>query len=117
MSEQKKKSLAERLQDKFRLIIYKDSSFEEIWYIRLTRFNIIILSASLVVLVVVGIFALTAFTGIRQLIPGYPDENLRRTIHMNAVRLDSLENEIRMRDQYFQNIIRIHTNEGTLALE
>jgi murein DD-endopeptidase MepM/ murein hydrolase activator NlpD len=104
MSEQQKKSLAERFRDKFRLIIYNDSSFEEIWYIRLTRLNIIILTASLVVLVVVGIFALTAFTGIRNLIPGYPDENLRRTIHMNAVRLDSLENEIRMRDQYFDNI-------------
>jgi murein DD-endopeptidase MepM/ murein hydrolase activator NlpD len=104
MSEKHKKSLNERLRDKFRLIIYNDSSFEEIWYIRLTRFNIIILTTSLVVLIVVGIFALTAFTGIRQLIPGYPDENLRRTIHMNAVRLDSLENEIRMRDQYFQNI-------------
>jgi murein DD-endopeptidase MepM/ murein hydrolase activator NlpD len=104
MSEQQKRSLAERLKDRFRLIIYNDSSFEEIWYIRLTRMNIVILTASLVVLVVVGIFALTAFTGIRQLIPGYPDENLRRTIHMNAVRLDSLENEIRMRDQYFQNI-------------
>lgn len=104
MSEQQKKSLAKRLRDKFRLIIYNDSSFEEIWYIRLTRINIIILTTSVIVLVVVGIFALTAFTGIRQLIPGYPDENLRRTIHMNAVRLDSLENEIRMRDQYFQNI-------------
>lgn len=104
MSEQQKKSLAKRLRDKFRLIIYNDSSFEEIWYIRLTRINIIILTTSLIVLVVVGIFALTAFTGVRQLIPGYPDENLRRTIHMNAVRLDSLENEIRMRDQYFQNI-------------
>jgi len=104
MSEQQKKSLAERLRDKFRLIIYNDSSFEEIWYIRLTRINIIILTTSLIVLIVVGIFALVAFTGIRQLIPGYPDENLRRTIHMNAVRLDSLDNEIRMRDQYFQNI-------------
>ncbi|MEF9438430.1 MAG: M23 family metallopeptidase [Candidatus Mariimomonas ferrooxydans] len=104
MSEQLKKSLKERLLDKFRLIIYNDSSFEEIWYIRLTRINIMILTASLIVLIVVGIFALVAFTGIRQLIPGYPDENLRRTIHMNAVRLDSLDNEIRMRDQYFQNI-------------
>ncbi len=104
MSEQQKKSLAERLRDKFRLIIYSDSSFEEIWYIRLTRINIWILAISSFVLIVVGIFALTAFTGIRQLIPGYPDENLRRTIHMNAVRLDSLDNEIRMRDQYFQNI-------------
>lgn len=104
MGEQPKRSLAESLRDKFRLIIYNDSSYKEIWYIRLTRMNIIILTASVAVLIVVGIFALMAFTGIRQLIPGYPDENLRRTIHMNAVRLDSLENEIRMRDQYFQTI-------------
>jgi murein DD-endopeptidase MepM/ murein hydrolase activator NlpD len=104
MGEQPKRSLAKRLRDKFRLIIYNDSSYKEIWYIRLTRMNIIILTASVAVLIVVGIFALVAFTGIRQLIPGYPDENLRRTIHMNAVRLDSLENEIRMRDQYFQTI-------------
>ena len=49
MSEQQKRSIAERLRDKFRLIIYKDSSFEEIWYIRLTRINIWILAVSQVI--------------------------------------------------------------------
>ncbi len=104
MSEQQKKSFADRLRDKFRLIIFNDRTLEEVWYLRLSRLNIMVLTTSLFILIVVGVFALVAYTGIRQLIPGYPDGNLRRTIHMNAVRLDSLENEIRMRDQYFHNI-------------
>ncbi len=104
MGKSQKRSLGDRLRDKFRLIIYKDNTFEEVWYLRLTRLNLFALISTLFVLLVVGVFALVAYTGIRELIPGYPDGNLRRTILMNAVRLDSLENEIRMRDQYFQNL-------------
>jgi murein DD-endopeptidase MepM/ murein hydrolase activator NlpD len=104
MGKRQKRSFGDRLRDKFRLIIYNDNTFEEVWYLRLTRLNMFALSSTIFILIVVGVFALVAYTSIRELIPGYPDGNLRRTILMNAVRLDSLENEIRMRDQYFQNI-------------
>lgn len=104
MAKSQKRSFGDRLRDKFRLIIYNDNTFEEVWYLRLTRLNMVALTTSIFILIVVGVFALVAYTSIRELIPGYPDGNLRRTILMNAVRLDSLENEIRMRDQYFQNI-------------
>ncbi|MFC2099138.1 M23 family metallopeptidase [Bacteroidota bacterium] len=104
MGKKQKRLFGDRLRDKFRLIIYNDNTFEEVWYIRLTRLNLVTLSSTIFILIVVGVFALVAYTSIRELIPGYPDGNLRRTILMNAVRLDSLENEIRMRDQYFQNI-------------
>jgi len=104
MGIQQKRSFSQRFRDKFRLIIYNDNTFEEVWYIRLSRFNLMALLSSLFILIVGGVFALVAYTSIRELIPGYPDGNLRRTIYMNAVRLDSLENEIRMRDQYFKNI-------------
>lgn len=104
MGKRQKRLFGDRLRDKFRLIIYNDNTFEEVWYLRLTRLNIFALTSTLFILIVVGVFALVAYTSIRELIPGYPDGNLRRTILMNAVRLDSLENEIRMRDQYFQNI-------------
>lgn len=104
MGKRQKRQFGDRLRDKFRLIIYNDNTFEEVWYLRLTRLNMVALSSTIFILFVVGIFALVAYTSIRELIPGYPDGNLRRTILMNAVRLDSLENEIRMRDQYFQNI-------------
>lgn len=104
MGKRQKRPFGNRLKDKFRLIIYNDNTFEEVWYLRLTRLNMVALSTTILILLVVGVFALVAYTSIRELIPGYPDGNLRRTILMNAVRLDSLENEIRMRDQYFQNI-------------
>ncbi len=104
MGKKQKRIFGDRLRDKFRLIIYNDNTFEEVWYIRLTRLNLAAMTSTIFILIVVGIFALVAYTSIRELIPGYPDGNLRRTILMNAVRLDSLENEIRMRDQYFQNI-------------
>ena len=104
MGKRQNRSFGDRLRDKFRLIIYNDNTFEEVWYLRLTRLNLFALSSTLVILIVVGVFALVAYTRIRELIPGYPDGNMRRTILMNAVKLDSLENEIRMRDQYFQNI-------------
>ncbi len=104
MRKRQTRSFGDRLRDKFRLIIYNDKTFEEVWYIRLTRLNMFALTISLFVLIVAGVFSLIAYTSIREMIPGYPDGNLRRTILMNAVRLDSLENEIRMRDQYFQNI-------------
>ena len=104
MGKQQKRTFFKRFRDKFRLIIYNDNTFEEVWYIRLSRFNLMALLSSLLILIIGGVFALVAYTSIRELIPGYPDGNMRRTIYMNAVRLDSLENEIRMRDQYFRNI-------------
>ena len=104
MGKRQTRSFGDRLRDKFRLIIYNDNNFEEVWYIRLTRLNMFALTISLFVLIVVGVFALVAYTSIREMIPGYPDGNRRRTILMNAVRLDALENEIRMRDRYFHNI-------------
>ncbi|GAH25904.1 unnamed protein product, partial [marine sediment metagenome] len=50
---------------------------------------------------------LIAFTHLRELIPGYPDGNMRRNIIMNAYRLDSLERELEIRDQYFVNLNNI----------
>lgn len=99
-----KSSTNSYLDDKYRLIIYNDETFKEVWYLRLSKINFIALFISILFFLSAGIFSLVAFTGIREMIPGYPNENIRRTILMNALRLDSLENEIMMRDAYFRNI-------------
>jgi murein DD-endopeptidase MepM/ murein hydrolase activator NlpD len=104
MSKKTKLNLQNNLNDKYRLIIYNDETFQEVWYLRLTKINFIVLFVSLIILLSVGIFSLVAFTSIREMIPGYPDDNIRRTILMNSLRLDSLEEEIRIRDIYFRNL-------------
>jgi len=104
MANKQKRTRREKLRDKYRLIIYNDNTFEEVWFMRLSRLNLISLTSLLFIAIVAGLFAIIAYTGIRELIPGYPDGNMRRAIITNAIRLDSLENEIRIRDQYFATL-------------
>lgn len=111
MTKKNKLNTEYNLNDKYRLIIYNDETFKEIWYLRLTKINFIVLFISIVILLAAGIFSLVAFTSIREMIPGYPDDNIRRTILMNALRLDSLEEEIRVRDIYFRNLNAIISGE------
>ncbi len=111
MATKQNRSFTNKLRDKFRLIIYNDQTFEEVWYLRLSKLNYIVLISSVILFLIAGIFALIAYTGIREMIPGYPDGNIRRTIIMNSLRLDSLENEIRIRDMYLENINAIISGE------
>ena len=104
MANKQKRTRREKFTDKYRLIIYNDNTFEEVWFMRLSRGNLLAVTSLLFIAIVTGLFALIAYTGIRELIPGYPDGNMRRAIISNAIRLDSLENEVRMRDQYFRTL-------------
>jgi murein DD-endopeptidase MepM/ murein hydrolase activator NlpD len=99
-----KRKLSQKLNDKYRLIIYNDDSFEEVGYIRLKGFNLLWILGVLSCVMITLVFMLIAYTSVRELIPGYPDPKLRRQIVMNAIKLDSLEHEIEIRDKYFTNL-------------
>ena len=66
----------------------------------------------LFLLLIAIVYSLIAYTDIRELIPGYPDAAMRQHIRANAMRLDSLEYEQAIRDQYFENLKRIITGEA-----
>lgn len=92
---------------RYRFTIYNDHTFAEVWQLRLSKLNVFLLIGSLVIFLIILTIVLISFTNLREFIPGYPDGNMRRNIVMNAYRLDSLENELRIRDQYFENISNI----------
>ena len=97
--------------DKYRFSVYNDKTFEEVWHVRMTRYNGFILLA-FIVLMIIGITAsVIAFTNLREFIPGYPDGNTVRNIRMNVLKLDSLEMELAKRDQYFKNLNAIISGE------
>jgi murein DD-endopeptidase MepM/ murein hydrolase activator NlpD len=99
-----KKSFFKRLKHKYRLIIFNDHSYEEVVSVRLTKMNVFSIFGTSTIFLISLITILIAFTPIREFIPGYPDGSLRRDLIMNAVLLDSLENEIRIREQFLENI-------------
>ena len=99
-NEKKKRSW----RDKYRFAVSNDTTFEEIWRIRLTQYNAFLLITSLIFLIIGTTAMLIAFTNLREFIPGYPDITMRRNILVSAIRLDSLERELAIRDKYFANL-------------
>lgn len=108
MSPDKEKS---SWRSKFRITIYNDRTFEEVWQTRLTKLGSLALIGTIIIFLIVLTTILIAFTNLREFIPGYPDGNMRRNIIMTAYRLDSLEKELQIRDQYFNNINAIISGE------
>ena len=96
---------------KYRVVLLNEDTFEEVGNMRLTRLNLIALVGIVIILLVAITYSLIAFTNIRELIPGYPDATMRQHIRTNAMKLDSLEHEQAIRDQYFDNLKRIISGE------
>lgn len=90
--------------DKYRFSVINDTTFEEVWRIRLTQYNAFLLITFLVLFIIGATTSLIAFTNLREFIPGYPDVTMRRNILMSAIRLDSLDRELQLRDKYFANL-------------
>jgi murein DD-endopeptidase MepM/ murein hydrolase activator NlpD len=102
--------------DKYRFAIYNDTTFEEVWRVRLTQYNAFLLITFLILFIIGATTSLIAFTNVREFIPGYPDVTMRRNILMSAIRLDSLQRELALRDKYFANLNAIISGKQPLDI-
>jgi murein DD-endopeptidase MepM/ murein hydrolase activator NlpD len=112
-----KQSFREKFRHKYRLSIYRDETFEEVLNLRLTKLNVVAIVGAGVLLFLIIVISVIAYTPVRELIPGYPNENTVRNIYLNNFRLDSLEMEIAKRDAYFENLRRIIAGEKPQDME
>ena len=99
-----KQSFWQKYRSKYRLTILNDTTLEEVFWIRLSRMNIAsILGVSAIIFAVI-IFAVIAYTPIREFIPGFPDGETHKNIIENVYRLDSVEKTLKLNQQYINNI-------------
>lgn len=99
-----KRKFREKLKDRYRLVILNEDTLEDVWYAVLSRINFMVWIGFIgVILVAVGIL-LVSFTHLREYIPGYPDGSIRKLYIYNSLRVDSLEQQLNVRDQYIKNI-------------
>ncbi|MFP4604715.1 MAG: M23 family metallopeptidase [Bacteroidales bacterium] len=103
----KKAGFFQKLRNKYRLTIYNDDTFEEVWYMRLSRLNVFAVIGTGTLLLVGIVIVLIAFTSLKEFIPGYPEGDLRRNIVSNYHKIDSLEKELSLRDKYLSNLNQI----------
>lgn len=102
-----KKRLIDKLRNKYRLVILDDDTFEERASFRLNRFNVYMLLSVVSLLMAVGIFALIAFTPLKEYIPGYGSMDVRREVINLELRSDSLEQVVLRQEAWINNVRNI----------
>jgi murein DD-endopeptidase MepM/ murein hydrolase activator NlpD len=99
-----RKKIFQMLKDHYRLIIYNDSSIQTVWSVKLTPIKVVTLGCLGAMILILLTSVIIAYTPLRENIPGYPSPKVRQQIILNYMLVDSLENEIKIRDNYFEKI-------------
>jgi murein DD-endopeptidase MepM/ murein hydrolase activator NlpD len=100
----KKSSLLKKLNSKYKLAIFNEQTYEEVFVFRLSRLNAFTMVGAFGIVLIVLVTLLIAFTSLREFIPGYPSPNERLLIVRNAQRADSLSFEIQRQVRFIENM-------------
>lgn len=111
MGERKKRAFLEKLKDQYRLTIFNDSTFQSVWTMKLSRLKVFYVVSFAAAIIVFLVTFLIAATGLREYIPGYPNAEQRQMLVDTALKVDSLENELAKRDEFFKGIKAIISGE------
>ena len=97
-------STLKRLQNRYRLVVMNDDTYEEVVTFKLSRLSVYVTLSTIFVLLTGLTVALIVFTPLRMYIPGYGDVNAARELRELKVRTDSLEQAVQYKDQYLDNV-------------
>ena len=93
-----------RLQNRYRLVVMNDDTFEEVITFKLSRISVYI-SMSVIFILLVGLtVALIVFTPLKYYIPGYGNMDSKTELQLLKIRTDSLEQSIHYKEQYITDI-------------
>ncbi|HUR10913.1 MAG TPA: hypothetical protein VM012_06065 [Flavitalea sp.] len=97
-------STLKRLQNRYRLVVMNDDTYEEVVTFKLSRLSVYITLSTIFVLLTGLTVALIVFTPLRLYIPGYGEINATKELRELKIRTDSLEQAVRYKDQYLNNL-------------
>jgi hypothetical protein len=101
------KATLRRLRNRYRLVVMNDDTYEEVATFKLTRLSVYIALSSVFVVLVGLTVALIVFTPLKYYIPGYGDQAERREMINMKIRADSLEQQIRYKEAYWDNVKKV----------
>lgn len=102
----------QRMRNKYRLVISNAETYEEIWGMRLSRLNFLVVLGTFFLFVLLLSWLVISFTPIREFVPGYTDSAITQRVVNNALRADSLAREVDLWSSYLDNL-RIVLSGGT----
>lgn len=98
-----------RFRFKYRVSVMNENTLDEVWHGRLSRFSVFMWGSGLIVLTFAILTLLILFTPIRHYLPGYGDKAARNYLLNDAVRVDSMSQQLARQQQYIvmlQQVLR-----------
>ena len=102
-----KKPFLEKLKQRFRLVLFDEQSYEELWVSSLSWIQLLFRALSALLLISIITAAMISFTSLREYIPGYSPPKLSKDLLMLSLKTDSLIQEIQLKEQKFKILEKI----------
>jgi len=106
-----------RLRNRYRLVVMNDDTYEEVVTFKLSRMSVYVLLSTIFVMLTGLTVALIVFTPLKLYIPGYGDVNNTRELRELKIRTDSLEKEVRYKEQYMESIRTVLQGNTTVKVD
>ncbi|HMO60545.1 MAG TPA: hypothetical protein PKC39_04045 [Ferruginibacter sp.] len=102
-------STLRRLQNRYRLVVMNEDTYEEVVKFRLSRLSVYIVLSSVFVLLTFLTVALIIFTPIKYYLPGvgYGDARQVKEFKSLKMRTDSMETALKFRQQYLDDLQKV----------
>ena len=85
-----RKRITKNLLSRYRLVILNEENYEEQFFFRLSILNLLIFSIFLLSFLITSTLLIVSYTPVKEFIPGYASNLMRKQAIINASRLDSL---------------------------
>ena len=85
-----RKRITKNLLSRYRLVILNEENYEEQFFFRLSILNLLIISIFLFSFLITSTLLIVSYTSVKELIPGYASNLMRKQAIINASKLDSL---------------------------
>lgn len=95
-----KSKLKNWLEKRFQLVLYHSKSYDIAKKYNFSRLKFLIYNFILLILLFTFFWLVVIYTPLKRQIPGFPTKETHRLIAENAIRADSLYNQLLLKDQY-----------------
>jgi len=102
-------STLKRLQNRYRLVVMNEDTYEEVVKFKLSRLSVYIFLSTVFVVLVGLIIALLVFTPLKYYLPGtgYGNAKQIREYRMLKIRTDSMEQALQYKQKYYDDLHKI----------
>lgn len=109
-------STLKRLQNRYRLVVMNEDTYEEVVKFKLTRLSVYIFLSTVFVILTGLIIALLVFTPLKYYLPGtgYGSIKQRRQLESLTYTVDSLDRELKFKQKYYDDLHRVLKGEITV---